>query len=182
MIDAPEALAELPERRDCPGVGPARARTGHHHQTHQGHGLQIAAGEHAIIGMHRSHLKIDHLPADHPVRPDRARGLSEQRFRRPRLPTHLRGARQERIRLIEQRDGGEHGNALAVNEMQRAAIAPQIGVVHSRQIVEDERTAMKEFDGATDDDALFAGRPGKLRRGQCEHGAQTLAAGKERIT
>ena len=58
----------------------------------------------------------------------------------------LAGEQRERLGL--QPVAGEHGDAVAVDDVQRRPSAPQRVVVHRRQIVVDQRVRVDHLDGA----------------------------------
>src|SRR5581483_9891849 len=52
---------------------------------------------------------------------------------------------QNFIRLIEQRKRRKNRGGFAEFQMQRGLAAPQSGIVHARQIVENQRTCVQKF-------------------------------------
>ena len=136
-------------------------------------------------------VKIDRLAADHARR---AGGLGDQRDH-AQLPRHqrrvepLRLARQQAERLGLQAVAGENRHALAVHDVRRRPPAPQIVVVHRRQIVVNQRIGVDHLDRARRRHRRVArrgfGRADRLRHafGAREHQqrAQPLAAAEQAV-
>ena len=101
--------------------------------------------------------EVHHLPAGHARRADRARQLEHQVGAHPGVVVGRRmGEDFERQRV--QAVAGEHGLGLAERLVDGRLAAPQVGVVHARQIVVDQRIDVDRLDRAADPKRALAGR------------------------
>ena len=95
-------------------------------------------------------IEIDRLSADHA---GRAGGVGDQR-QHAQLPHHQRGvmplrfAREQAKRFGLQTVAGENRHAFAVHDVRRRPPAPQVIVIHRRQVVVDQRIGVDHFDRA----------------------------------
>ena len=139
-----------------------------------------------------SRLEIDGLPADHARR---ARGVGNDaddvKLARGEHPFDVDGfACEKREGFGLESVAGEHGDTVAVDDVQGWPSAAQRVVVHRGQVVVDQRVRVDQFDRARrrncegDDVPRWLGGFAALDRvGSCERqrGTQPLPAGKQAI-
>ena len=93
--------------------------------------------------------QVHHLPAGHARRADRARQLEQQIGAHPGVVVSRRMSEnfeRQRVKAV----AGEHGDRFAERLVNGRLPAPQIGVVHARQVVVDQRIDVDRLDGAAD--------------------------------
>ena len=117
--------------------------------------------------------EVHHLPARHAVRPRRARELEHQLGAHPRILVRGR-MREDFERQRVQAVAGKHRRRLAERLVHRRLAAPQLGIVHARQIVVDQRIDMDRLDRAAD-----AERP--LRSIANRREAAMVSSGRRRL-
>ena len=138
--------------------------------------LEAALVEALPFGRH-----VERLAADHA---GRSRGAREPRedldlCLRSRRERTIGGEHLERERL--QRVAGEDRRRLVELPMRRRAAAPQIVVVHRRQVVVHERVGVNELDGRGDGVERVFGRADELAACVHEQGPDALAAAEHRV-
>ena len=84
-------------------------------------------------------------------------------------------------RAREQGHGRENGVRLAVGHVQRGFSAPERGVVHRGQVVEDQRGRVHHLDRAARVDEARAGRAEQLAREDDEHRSHALPRREKRF-
>ncbi len=168
------AAARLRAGDDGAGLdGEAQQRPGLHR-------LQAADG--GIVERRGGSLRLDveHLSADHAAEAGGAGKAEAQRDADLGVPMgrgigeNVEGQRQQPV-------AGENGGRLVEGLVRRRPAAPEVVVVHRRQVVVDQRIAMHAFDGAAGAQrrpGLGAERPRGLDR---QERAQPLAAAERAI-
>ena len=119
--------------------------------------------------------QVHHLPAGHARRPGGPRQLEHQVGAHPRVVVG-RGMGEDLERQRVEAVAGEHRLGLAKRLVDGRLAAPQVGVVHARQIVVDQRIDVDRLDRAADAKRALAVDREQPRRGDREQRAEPLAA------
>ena len=125
-------------------------------------------------------LEIDHLAADH------AGGTGGLGERQDQLGAHQRVGmgllvRQHFERLRQQTVAGQDGRGLVELTVDGGPAAPQVGIVHGRQIVVDEAVAVHHFDGGCGTQRADLRHVEQARAVEHEERADALAAAHEGV-
>ncbi len=105
--------------------------------------------DHGAIGGNTLGFEVCHLAAHHAARTGRDGDRSDQLERPRRVDPHpLRALGRHAEGLGEERVAGENGERFAVDDVHRRPPAPELVVVHRRQVVVHERLGVHELDGA----------------------------------
>ena len=86
------------------------------------------------------------------------------------------GPGQNRESLGQQPVAGQNRGCLVEGDVNRRAAAPQVAVVHRRQIVVDQAVAVDHLDGGTDPERLLLGNIEEAGRFAHQEGPQAFAA------
>ena len=124
--------------------------------------------------------EVHHLPAGHSARSGGAGKLEHQLAPHPRIVVRGRmreDVERERVQAI----AGEHRLRLAERLVDGQLAAPQVRVVHARQIVVDQRINVDRLDRAADAERPLRIDREQARRGDGEHRAEPLAAADCRV-
>ena len=135
------------------------------------------SSETELAGLRR---QVDRLAAGHPVRAGGARERAGERraHARVRMP---RGRRDRLESERQQRIADQDRRRLVEGDVAGGLAAPEIVVVHRRQVVVDEGVGVHHLDGGGGVDRPRARHVEEVGAREDQEGAQPLAAGEERI-
>ena len=124
--------------------------------------------------------QVHHLPAGHAGRPGGARQLEHEVGADPRILVGRRiGEDFERQRM--EAVAGKHRLGLAERLVDGRLAAPEVGIVHARQIVMDQRIDVDRLDRAADAQRALPVDREQARRGDGEQRPEPLAAADRRM-
>ena len=121
--------------------------------------------------------QIRRLAADQAVR---SHGIVEER-RQPRGQRRVVVARERAIRQVEQAERGENRDRLTEREVIGRPAAPERGIVHRREIVEDQRRGVDELHRGARRERARGVAAAQLRREQRQHRPHALRWREERV-
>ena len=181
-----EVVGDLEGEADVAGVAAVgRARLGRHlvHDARrldrifdQRAGLELLQpGDRGKVELLALGGEVHHLAAGHSAGPGGAGKLEHEVGPDPRVVMR-RGIGEDLERQRMQAVAGKHRRRLAERLVNRRLAAPEVGIVHARQIVVDQRIDVDRLDRAADAERPIAVDREQARSGDGEQRTEPLAA------